>query len=57
LQSPDGTSELFVLPAHAPYLAFVIAPPDKRSFLSQQEQKEALFPKSIQLEWNQLRAL
>ncbi|MFM5144925.1 hypothetical protein ACEUA0_20965, partial [Aeromonas veronii] len=47
-----------ILPVNGyPYLAFVIAPPDKRSFLSQQEQKEALFPKSIQLEWNQLRAL
>ena len=40
LQSTDGTSQLFVLPAPAPYLAFVIAPPDKRSFLSQQEQQD-----------------
>ncbi len=40
LQSPDGTSPLFVLPAPAPYLAFVIAPPNKRSFLSQQEQQD-----------------
>ncbi|HHQ4452158.1 TPA: hypothetical protein ACSP0N_002788, partial [Aeromonas veronii] len=40
LQSTDGTSLLFVLPAPAPYLAFVIAPPDKRSFLSQQEQQD-----------------
>ncbi len=40
LQSPDGTSQLFVLQAPAPYLAFVIAPPNKRSFLSQQEQQD-----------------
>ncbi|MGL5339163.1 MAG: hypothetical protein ACRDAR_10810 [Aeromonas veronii] len=40
LQSPDGTSELFALPAPTPYLAFVIAQPDKRSFLSQQEQQD-----------------